>query len=138
MKKTYTPKKSEIKRAWHLIDAQNKVLGRIATDIATLLIGKNKPNFSNHVNVGDHVVVVNAEKVAVTGKKKKNKTYYRNTGYPGGIKSQTMEELLEKKPTEVLKKAIYGMLPKNKLRDERMKNLHIYAGPKHPHEGQIK
>ena len=138
MKKTYTPKKEDIKREWHLIDAQGKILGRVASDIAVLLTGKNKPIYATHVNVGDHVVVINAEKVSVTGKKMKDKIYHRNTGYPGGIKSQRLEELLEKKPTEVIKKAVWGMLPNNKLRRGRIKNLHIYAGDKHPHEAQVK
>lgn len=138
MKNTYTTKKEDIVRNWHLFDVEGKVLGRVASDIAEILIGKDKAIFSPHVNVGDHVVVINAEKIAVTGRKLKNKVYYRNTGYPGGIKSQTLEQMLEKKPTEAIRKAVWGMLPKNKLRKDRMRNLHIYAGVEHPHKGQIK
>jgi large subunit ribosomal protein L13 len=137
MKTTYSTKKEEIKRQWHLFNVDGKILGRVATDIAKLLIGKNKPSFSPHINTGDHVVVINAEKIAVTGKKLNNKIYYRVTGYPGGVKSETLGELLEKKPTEVVKKAVWGMLPKNKLRKERMKNLHVYTGEDHPHGGQL-
>ena len=138
MSKTYTPNHKEIKRDWHLIDANGKVLGRIASDIATILTGKNKATYTPNINVGDHVVVINAEKVAVTGKKMEDKKYYRYTGFPGGIKEINLEKLMGKKPTEALKKAVYGMIPKNKLRKERLRNLHIYAGETHPHEGQLK
>ncbi len=138
MKKTYIPSKNEIKQNWHLIDVDNKILGRVATEIATLLTGKNKPSYTPHINVGDKVVVINAEKIAVTGRKLTQKKYHRFTGYPSGIKTESLEKLLERKPTDVIKKAVWGMLPNNKLRKERIINLHIYKGEEHPHQGQIK
>ena len=138
MTKTFVPKHNKIERDWHLIDVEGKVLGRVATDISKLLIGKHKATYTPNINVGDNVVVINAEKIAVTGKKLKNKKYHRYTGYPGGIKTETLEHLLERKPTEVIRKAVFGMLPKNKLRKKRIANLHIYKGPEHPHQGQIK
>jgi len=137
MNKTYTPSQKELKPTWHLIDADNKVLGRIAADISSILIGKNKPTYTPNINVGDKVVVINAEKVAVTGTKLKNKIYHRVTGYPGGVRSESLEKLLNRRPTEVIKKAVFGMLPKNKLRQERMNNLYIYTGPEHPHQAQV-
>ncbi len=137
MNKTYTPSQKELKPNWHLIDADNKVLGRIAADISSILIGKNKPTYTPNINVGDKVVVINAEKVAVTGTKLKNKIYHRVTGYPGGVRSESLEKLLNRRPTEVIKKAVFGMLPKNKLRQERMNNLYIYTGPEHPHQAQV-
>lgn len=138
MKKTYTPKPKEITQQWHLVDAEGRILGKVASEIAPLLIGKHKPNYTPHINVGDKVVVINASKFTVTGKKMKEKIYHRPTGYPGKVKSETLESLLEKKPTEAVKRAVRGMLPKNKLLQERLKNLYIYEGSEHPHEGQIK
>lgn len=137
MNKTHTPVHTKIERAWHLIDADGKVLGRLATEIAKILTGKNKATFTPNINVGDCVVVINAEKIAVTGNKLSSKKYYRHTGYPGGIRETTLGKLLEKHPTAALEKAISGMLPKNKLRKKRMANLHVYAGPEHPHEAQL-
>lgn len=137
MQRTHTPTHTKIERDWHLMDANGKVLGRLATEIAQLLIGKHKANFTPNMNTGDKVVVLNAEKIEVTGKKMTDKVYHRYTGYPGGIKSESLEKLLARKPTEVIKKAVYGMLPKNKLRKQRMSNLYIYAGEKHPHEAQL-
>jgi len=137
MKKTFIPNHKDIKHDWRLIDAENKILGRVASDISTLLLGKNKPTYTPNMNVGDKVVVINAEKVAVSGNKMKNKVYYRVTGYPGGIKSETLEKLLSRRPTEAVRRAVHGMLPKNKLRKERMNNLFIYKGPEHPHQAQL-
>ena len=138
MNKTYAPNPKNIDTAWHHIDAEGKVLGRVASDIAKLIMGKHKPTFAPNQNVGDKVVVTNAGKVVITGNKAENKVYYRHTTYPGGIKSETYEKLLERRPTEVLRKAVYGMLPKNKLRDVRIKNLHIYASDTHPHGANLK
>jgi large subunit ribosomal protein L13 len=137
MKKTFIPSQKDIKHDWHLVDADNKVLGKVASDIAILLTGKNKPTYTPNTNVGDNVVVINAEKISVSGNKMKNKVYHRVTGYPGGVKSETLEKLLSRRPTEVVRRAVYGMLPSNKLRNERMNNLYIYKGPQHPHQGQL-
>lgn len=137
MKKTYTPSHTNIKQEWHLIDAQDKVLGKVATDIALLLTGKNKAIYTPNINVGDKVVVINAEKISVSGAKSRNKIYYRHTGFPGGVKSRTLEELMEKKPTDVIRKAVSGMLPQNKLKKSRLANLYIYSGETHPHQGQL-
>ena len=137
MKKTFIPSQKDIKHGWHLIDADNKVLGKVSSDIATLLIGKNKPTYTPNMNVGDNVVVINAEKISVSGNKMKKKIYYRVTGYPGGVKSETLEKLLIRRPTEAVRRAVRGMLPSNKLRKERMNNLYIYKGPEHPHQGQL-
>ncbi|OGC50445.1 50S ribosomal protein L13 [candidate division WWE3 bacterium RIFCSPHIGHO2_01_FULL_40_23] len=137
MKKTYAVRRKDIKEDWHLIDASDQVLGRVATRAATLLLGKDKPNFSANINVGGKVVVVNAEKVAVTGKKLISKKYYRHSGYPGGFKEETLQSLLERKPEEVIKKAVWGMLPVNKLRRKRILNLYVYKGLEHPHKAQL-
>lgn len=138
MKRTFVPKKEDVKQKWHLIDADSKVLGRVASEISTLLTGKNKPAYTPHINTGDKVVVINADKITVTGNKMKNKIYKRTTGYPGGVKQESLDKLLKREPTEVIKKAVYGMLPKNKLRGERIKNLYIYQGSEHPHKAQLK
>ena len=134
--KTYTAKPGEIERRWYVVDAEGQNLGRLATRIADTLRGKNKPQFTPHVDTGDFVVVVNAEKVAVTGKKLDEKIYYRHSGYPGGLKQRTLREQLERRPTEVLRTAVKGMLPKNKLAARQLTKLKIYAGPEHPHEAQ--
>jgi len=134
--KTYQAKKEEIQHNWYLVNAEGKVLGRLASELAKILRGKNKPIYTPHVDTGDFVVVVNAEKVILTGKKMKDKMYYHYTGYPGGIKEINAEKLLEKKPTEILKMAVRGMLPKNSLGRNMLKKLKIYAGPDHPHEAQ--
>ncbi len=134
--KTYTPKSGEIERNWRIVDAEGMVLGRIATQIADMLRGKDKPTFSPHMDTGDFVVVVNADKVRLTGKKISEKVYYRHSGYPGGIKSIVAEKMLEKKPEGLLIEAVKGMLPKNKLRKVFMKKLKVYAGGEHPHEAQ--
>ena len=134
--KTYSAKPGEITREWYLVDADGKTLGRLATQIADTLRGKRKPIFTPHVDTGDFVVVVNAEKIAVTGNKLDQKMYHRHSGYPGGLKSRTLREQLERRPTEVLRVAVKGMLPKNRLARQQITKLKIYAGPEHPHEAQ--
>jgi large subunit ribosomal protein L13 len=134
--KTYSAKPGEIARDWYLVDAEGKTLGRLATQIADRLRGKGKPQYTPHVDTGDLVVVVNAEKITVTGKKLDDKIYYRHTGYPGGLKERTLREQLERRPTEVLRKAVKGMLPRNKLGRQQLTKLKIYAGPEHPHDAQ--
>ena len=134
--KTYQAKKEEAPHQWYLVNAEGKILGRLATELAKILRGKNKPTYSPYVDTGDFIIVVNAEKVALTGKKMKDKIYYHHTGYPGGIKAISAEKLLEKKPTEVLRIAVKGMLPKNSLGRQMLQKLKVYAGPDHPHEAQ--
>jgi large subunit ribosomal protein L13 len=134
--KTYSAKPGEITREWYLVDAEGKTLGRLATQIADTLRGKQKPQYTPHVDTGDFVVVVNAEKVRVTGNKLDQKRYYRHSGYPGGLRSRTLREQLERRPTEVLRFAVKGMLPKNRLARQQLTKLKIYAGPEHPHEAQ--
>jgi large subunit ribosomal protein L13 len=134
--KTYSAKPGEIARDWYLVDAEGKNLGRLAVRIADTLRGKNKPEFTPHVDTGDFVVVVNAGKVAVTGKKLDDKLYYRHSGFPGGLRSRTLREQLERRPTEVLRKAVKGMLPRNRLGRAQLRKLKIYAGAEHPHEAQ--
>jgi large subunit ribosomal protein L13 len=134
--KTYTAKPGEIEREWFLVDAEGQTLGRLATRIADTLRGKGKPQYTPHVDTGDFVVVVNAEKIAVTGSKLDSKMYYRHSGYPGGLRQRTLREQLERRPTEVLRVAVKGMLPKNKLAAAQLRKLKIYAGPDHPHEAQ--
>lgn len=134
--KTYVPKKGEIDRKWWLINADGKVLGRLATEVADLLRGKKKPTFVDFLDSGDFVVVINAAKIQVTGKKLEQKKYYSHTGYPGGIKEKNLKELMEQKPEDVIRKAVWGMLPKNKLNRAIHKKLKVYAGPDHPHEAQ--
>jgi large subunit ribosomal protein L13 len=134
--KTYSAKPGEVQRNWWIVDAEGKNLGRLASEIADVLRGKNKPQYTPHVDTGDFVVVVNAEKIAVTGNKLAGKIYYRHSGYPGGLKSRTLGEMLERRPTEVLRKAVKGMLPKNRLAARQLNKLKIYAGPKHPHAAQ--
>jgi large subunit ribosomal protein L13 len=134
--KTYQAKKEEVEHQWYLVDAQGKVLGRLATELAKILRGKNKPIYTPHVDTGDFVIVVNAGKVALTGKKMKDKIYYHHTGYPGGIREMSAEKLLAKKPTEMIRIAVKGMLPKNSLGRQMFQKLKVYAGAKHPHEAQ--
>jgi len=122
---------------WHLIDAKDQVLGKVSEKIVKILIGKNKAEYTPNQNWGDKVVVVNAEKVKVTGKKLKDKDYIHYTGFPSGLRTENLESLLSRKPTEVIKKAVSGMLPKNKLRKQRMSNLYIYKGEEHPHQAQL-
>ena len=134
--KTYSAKPGEITRDWYVVDAEGKTLGRLATQIADRLRGKGKPQYTPHVDTGDFVVVVNAEKIAVTGNKLDDKMYYRHSGYPGGLKERPLREQLERRPTEVLRRAVKGMLPKNRLARQQITKLKIYAGPEHPHEAQ--
>jgi large subunit ribosomal protein L13 len=134
--KTKSAKPGEISREWYLVDADGETLGRLATRIADRLRGKGKPQYTPHVDTGDFVVVVNAEKIAVTGNKLDDKIYYRHSGYPGGLRERTLREQLERRPTEVLRKAVKGMLPRNRLARQQLTKLKIYAGPDHPHEAQ--
>ncbi len=134
--KSYMARPRAVERRWYLIDAEGQTLGRLATEIARLLRGKNKPQYTPHVDTGDFVVVVNAEKVVVTGKKAEQKVYYRHTGYPGGLKETSYEVMLQRKPTEILRKAVRGMMPKTRLGRQQLRKLKIYAGPEHPHEAQ--
>jgi large subunit ribosomal protein L13 len=134
--KTYNAKPGEVAREWYLVDADGQTLGRLATRIADTLRGKRKPEYTPHVDTGDFVVVVNAERIAVTGNKLDQKRYYRHSGYPGGLRSRTLRDQLERRPTEVLRTAVRGMLPKNRLARQQLTKLKIYAGPEHPHAAQ--
>jgi len=134
--KTYNAKPGEIQRDWLIVDAEGKTLGRLATQIAERLRGKTKAVYTPHVDTGDFVIVVNAEKIAVTGNKLEEKMYYKHSGYPGGLRERTLREQLDRQPTEVLRKAVKGMLPRNKLGRAQLTKLKIYAGPDHPHEAQ--
>ena len=134
--KTYSAKPGEVARDWYVVDAEGQTLGRLATRIADTLRGKTKPQYTPHVDTGDFVIVVNAEKIHVTGQKLDQKRYYRHSGYPGGIRSRTLREQLERRPTEVIRKAVKGMLPRNKLAARQIVKLKVYAGPDHPHEAQ--
>src|SRR6478672_10353068 len=134
--RTYTPKASEVTRAWHVIDATDVVLGRLASQTATLLRGKHKPTFAPHVDTGDFVIIVNADKVALTGSKLAQKKAYRHSGYPGGLTATSYSELLEKNPERAVEKAIRGMLPKNSLGRAQLKKLKVYRGAEHPHAAQ--
>ena len=136
MQKTWNAKPGEIERLWYVVDAEGKTLGRLATQIADTLRGKGKPEYTPHVDTGDFVVVVNAEKIAVTGKKLDDKMYHRHSGYPGGLRSRPLRDQLERRPTEVIRKAVKGMLPRNRLARQQLNKLKIYAGPEHPHEAQ--
>jgi large subunit ribosomal protein L13 len=134
--KTFSAKPHEVERGWYLFDAENKTLGRLATELARRLRGKHKPEYTPHVDTGDFIVVVNADKVKVTGKKAKQKIYYRHSGYPGGLKEMTFEKLLDKSPEKVLEIAVKGMLPKNSLGRSMFKKLKVYTGTEHPHVAQ--
>jgi len=135
--KTYSPKASDIERKWWVIDASGKTLGRLATEIARLLRGKHQPIYTPHLDCGDYVAVVNAEKVRVTGKKASEKVYYRHSGYPGGLKSVTLGRLMATHPTRVIEHAVKGMLPHNRLGRAMYRKLRVYVGPTHPHQGQV-
>lgn len=137
MQKSYTQKSGEIKRKWHIVDAKNKVLGRISTDIATKLIGKNKKEYTPHIDSGDYVVVINAAEVSVTGNKEENKMYYRHSGFPGGFKQQNLAKVRSRFPVRIIEDAVKNMLPKNKLQSPRMARLKVYAGSEHNHESQL-
>ncbi|MCT1776087.1 50S ribosomal protein L13 [Brachybacterium sp. p3-SID957] len=134
--RTFTPKPGDVERSWHVIDATDVVLGRLASQAAQLLRGKHKPVFAPHVDAGDFVIIINADKVALTGNKRETKLAYRHSGYPGGLRGIPYSELLEKKPEQAVEKAIRGMLPKNKLADQQLKKLKVYRGAEHPHAAQ--
>ena len=133
---TYSPKASEIQRAWYVVDADGLVLGRMATEVARVLRGKHKPTFAPHLDTGDHVVIVNADKVVLTADKGERKTVYRHSGYPGGLKAETFAHLLQRRPEEAVRRTIRGMLPKNRLGRQMLGKLKVYAGPTHPHAAQ--
>jgi large subunit ribosomal protein L13 len=134
--KTYVATPSTRQRNWVLVDASGETLGRLATRIADALRGKRKPEYTPHIDTGDFVVVVNAEKVAVTGNKREQKLYRRHSGYPGGLRTRTLDEMLERRPEEVIRLAVKGMLPRNRLGRQQLRKLRVYAGPEHPHEAQ--
>ncbi len=134
--KTYTVRESEIERRWYVVDATDETLGRLASRIARVLEGKDKPTYSPTLDSGDHVVVINAEKIAVTSDKKESKLYVRHSGYPHGLKSESLGHLLERRPEEVIRRAVKGMLPRNRLGAQQLTKLKIYAGPEHPHQAQ--
>src|SRR4051812_43987509 len=134
--RTYSPKPSDIQRAWHVVDADGLVLGRLATEVARVLRGKHKPIFAPHVDTGDHVIVVNADKIVLTSDKAEKKLAYRHSGYPGGLRSRTYRELLDTRPEEVVRRSVRGMLPKGPLGRQQLKKLKVYAGPAHPHAAQ--
>src|SRR5690348_3246057 len=134
--KTYAAKPTDRERNWLVVDANGKTLGRLATQLADVLRGKRKPEYTPHVDVGDFVIVVNAERVAVTGNKRAEKRYYRHSGYPGGLRSRTLEEMLDRRPEEVIRLAVRGMLPRNRLGRAQLRKLKVYAGPDHPHTAQ--
>ncbi len=136
LQKTYTPKPADVEREWFVVDAEGVPLGRLASEVAQLLRGKHKPTFAPHVDGGDHVIVVNADKVAVTSNKSKSKIYYRHSGYPGGLKAESFERLRERRPEVIVERAVKGMLPKNKLGRQIGKKLKVYAGGEHPHQAQ--
>lgn len=136
MNKTYSAKPTDVTRNWYVIDASEAPMGRIATRAATLLTGKEKPMFTHHIDCGDFVVIINADKTVVTGTKNEDKKYYRHSGYPGGLTELSFNEVMAKDPTKAIRQAIRGMLPVNKLRDERLKRLKIYSGPEHNHAAQ--
>jgi large subunit ribosomal protein L13 len=134
--RTFSPTPSDIKRAWHVVDAEDMVLGRLSTEVARLLRGKHKPIFAPHIDTGDHVIVVNAAKIVLTSDKADKKLAYRHSGYPGGLRSTRYSDLMAKKPEEVVRRAVRGMLPKNALGRQMLGKLKVYAGPTHPHSAQ--
>jgi large subunit ribosomal protein L13 len=135
-RRTFSPKSADISRDWHVVDAEGKTLGRLASVIAATLRGKTKPTYAAHVDMGDFVVVINAEKIHVTGKKETDKFYYRHSNYPGGLKTTSLKEMRARHPERILEAAIRGMLPKSSLGEKQFKKLKVYAGPEHPHAGQ--
>ena len=134
--KSFMARPLEVERRWYVVDAEGKTLGRLSTEIARVLRGKHKAQYTPHVDVGDFIVVVNADRVVVTGRKAEQKVYYRHTGYPGGLRETSYETMLERKPTEILRKAVRGMMPRTRLGRQQFSKLKIYAGPEHPHEAQ--
>lgn len=136
MKKTYSPKLAEIEHRWHVVDAAGIPLGRLSTVVARLLTGKHKPTWAPHIDTGDFVIVINAEKAVLTGKKEEQKIYYRHSGYPGGLKQETAADLRRRRPEKMIEEAVWGMLPKNRLGKQQLKKLKAYAGGEHPHQAQ--
>lgn len=134
--RTYTPRASEIDRRWYIVDAEGQTLGRLATQIATVLRGKHKPTYTPNMDVGDYVIVVNAEKIHVTGGKREKKLYYRHSGYPGGFRQTVFKDMIEKHPERVIEKAVKGMVPRTSLGAQQLRKLKVYAGPNHPHGSQ--
>lgn len=136
MKRTYSPKLAEIEHDWHVLDAAGIPLGRLSTLAANLLTGKHKPTYATHIDTGDFVIVINAEKTVLTGNKEEDKIYYRHSGYPGGLKQETAGKLRKRRPTQLVERAVWGMLPKSKLGRQQLRKLKVYAGPEHPHQAQ--
>jgi large subunit ribosomal protein L13 len=136
MSRSYTPRASEIERQWLVVDADGQTLGRLATRVARLLTGKHKPTYATHIDTGDHVIVINAKKIKVTGDKLESKVYYRHSGYPGGLRAETLSHLLERRPEEVVRRAVKGMVPHTRLGTQQLRKLKVYAGKEHPHEAQ--
>ncbi len=134
--KSFMARPQSVERNWHLVDVEGKTLGRLASEIARILRGKNKPQYTPHIDTGDFVIAVNAEKVVVTGRKAEQKYYWRHSGRPGGLKTTSYEVMMDRKPTEILRKAVWGMMPKTRLGRAQFKKLKIYAGPEHPHQAQ--
>ena len=134
--KTYVATPADRERNWYVVDASGQTLGRLATQIANALRGKRKPTYTPHIDVGDFVIVVNAEQIQVTGNKRQDKRYYRHSGYPGGLKSRTLQEMLDRRPEEVIRRAVKGMLPRNRLGRKQLTKLKVYVGPDHPHAAQ--
>jgi large subunit ribosomal protein L13 len=134
--KTFVAKPSDRQRNWYVVDAQGKTLGRLATQIADVLRGKRKPSYTPHIDTGDFVIVVNAEKIAVTGNKRADKLYHRHSGYPGGLRTRTFEQMITRRPEEVIRIAVKGMMPRNRLARKQLTKLKVYAGPEHPHVAQ--
>jgi large subunit ribosomal protein L13 len=135
--RTYSPKASEIERGWHVVDAEGLVLGRLATEVASILRGKHKPTFAPHIDTGDHVIVVNAAKIVLTSDKSEKKLVYHHSGYPGGLTKKKYGELLSERPQEVVRRAVRGMLPRTRLGRQQLLKLKVYAGPDHPHQAQL-
>lgn len=138
MKKTYQPKEKDVVRKWHLVDAQDAVLGRLSTDVAKFLMGKHKATYSTHMDMGDYVVVINASKVKVTGRKEDQKVYYKHSGYPGGFKEIDYKKWLKESPEKIIEHAVKGMLPKNKLQSIRMRRMKVFTGSEHPYNDKVK
>lgn len=134
--KTYTPKANEIEREWFVVDAEGMILGRLATEVARVLRGKHKPTFTPHLDTGDHVIIINADKIVLSSGKADAKRVYRHSGYPGGLKSESYQELLDRKPAEAVRRTVRGMIPKNSLGRQQLSKLKVYAGPDHPHAAQ--
>ena len=136
MIRTYSPKKGEVDRHWYVVDAADKPMGRVCTEVARLLTGKHKPQYAPHVDTGDFVIVINAEKTVLTGRKEEQKVYYRHSTHPGGLKSESASQMRQRKPARMIEKAVWGMLPKNKLGRQQLRKLKVYAGSEHPHAAQ--